>query len=208
MTPPVGLHERRSGASAAALANSDRLARLIKTVSVLLAGYVAIAVTIASVIGVANSIRSVDHAKKGAAYAFQALEQAKMNHGIASDVRSLVAQAAPCLTTDPPDSPGCVRQARSEKLVGDAIADIKASVTASLNTHDLNAKAAHDQILRQRGGTTSTTSRTPITSLPPRTSVTAATTTPPATVLRPLPAPVTTTPVPTTCVPHKKERCR
>lgn len=214
MTPlPSGQPERRSGASTEALANSDRLARLIKVVSIMLALYVAVAVTIASVIGVVNSISANEHAAEAERLAGEAKDQAKENEGISKNVEKLVEQQAPCLEGDPPTSPACVRKAASDKIVADAIADIKQSLAADLDTHDLNAKASHDQILKQRSSTTPT-ARTPITSLPRKTTTntsTARTTTTPTssvapTATRATPPPPTTT---TTCPKRgKSDRCR
>lgn len=212
MPLPPDQTERRSGASTEALANSDRLARLIKVVAILLALYVAVAVTAASIIGIVNSSSANKHAAKAEHLARQARNQARVNGDIASNVAALVAQQAPCLEGDPPDSPACLRKAASDKVVADAIDDIKASLTANINTHDLNAGAVHDQLLRLHARTTASP-RTPITSAPRTTTGTSAA--PTTTVAAPKPLPVnpvppitTTTTTTTTCVPLRAKRCR
>lgn len=186
--------ERRSGRVDEALANNERLSKMLRAVGLLLAVYVAVAVTVASVIGVTNSLSARDNAEQGAEYALDALNQARKNGEIAENVEHLVAQQAPCEQGDPPESPACVRQARSNAVVAAAIESFKKAVAESLEVHDLNTDAAHDRILLRAGRTTSP--RTSLTTLAPSTTratttTRAATVTSPTTLVRP-PSPLAT----------------
>lgn len=198
MPLPPGQPERRQSPASEALATSERLARWIRIIGVALAIYVAIAVTVASWFGVRNSFEAAEHARNGATYAQQALDQAKDNGDIAKNLETLVAQQAPCLEGDPPNTPACIRKARSDAVVANAIADIRESMAQSLDTHDITTKADHEVLSVQHRARV-TTKRTPITAPPrttSRTTTTKAPTRTPAQTTSPSPPPPTTT---TTC---------
>lgn len=194
MPLPPDQPERRKGAATEVMAANDRLARWLKIAGLSLVVYAAFIVTAASVIGIINSFQSVEQARKATTFAKEAKtqaklakDQAKLNASVAKSIEILIQRQAPCLEGDPPDSPACETKARTDKLVGDAIA----RMIQSVDTHDITATKAHDAIQSTITRRPVTTTRTPITAAP-------RTTDPRTTAPRPMAATPTTAPRPTT----------
>lgn len=86
------------------------------------------------VIVAANSAAAARDAKTAAARAETAAAGAK--EAAATTLR-LLEQNAPCTPGDPPDTPGCQRQARTEAYVAKISADLARGIAAhDLNTHE------------------------------------------------------------------------
>lgn len=199
--------DRRAGNANAALARQDRLTRHLRLMAVAGLAFVAVIVTIALILGFGSISRAEEYAK-------DARDQAKLNEGLAADIKLLVERQAPCLAGDNPASPACEREATRSRVVAGAIADINAALARGLELHDANNSARIERleaIFARRPAPAVV--RVPITAAPRVGASSPArppAAPPPATTAAPRPAPPVTTTTTTTCPAKGKrpEHCR
>lgn len=143
-----------------------------------------------------NAAAAARDAKTAAAKAEESASEAKAT---GDGNRRLLEEIAPCDPGDPPEAPGCVRQARTDAFVADFLAKINSDLARGLALHDANVHRALEE-LRRRLSAGSGPLPAPAPIQPGGEPQTVTTTTTPA-----APPPSTTT---TTCPRLPNGRCR
>lgn len=162
----------------------------------------ALMVAAAAVFSVVNIADQRDHlvaAGKDAAVAARQANFAARAAKVASDGNQrLLEEQKPCDPGDPPESPGCVRDARMAAQVTAVVDRINAALAQGIAAHDLNTHETHEELRRRIAGATAPIPRPPT---PPP----AVEPVPPSPPLAPPVAPTTPT---TTCARLPNGKCR
>lgn len=163
----------------------------------------AVSLLVTSVIISVGAIKDRDRlslvAENSAAAARDAKKSAAEAKAAGEGNTRLLQEIAPCDPGDPPEAPGCVRQARTDRFVADFLSRISGDLARGLAAHDANVHQSLEALRRRIGAGSAP--------LPTPAPITTASAPAPAEVVPPLPEPEPTTTT-TTCPKLPNGKCR